>query len=117
MALSYFINRKKTTCVVSFQGSLTLNDVECLELCLKEATAEPAKYFILNLAGLIDVEVGACRPFTLFQHGLRASSKLYLCDIPAEPGKILKGNGVVREGEVNADLMSCLQAIIKEETG
>src|SRR5690606_13924754 len=112
MALTYFLNRKKTTCVVTFKGSITVNDGEVLDQCLNEATAEPSQYYILNLGGLVDVEVPACRPFTLFQQGLRANSKLYICDLQADSGKILKTNGVLRESEILPDLMTCLQAIL-----
>ena len=115
MALSYFLNRKKTTCVITFKGSLTLNDVETLEACLKEARAEPAQYYILNLAGVVEVEPNASRPFTLFQHGLRSGSKLYLCDVQPEPERVLKSSGVLREGELCPDLLSCLQAILQAE--
>lgn len=117
MALSYFLNRKKTTCVITLQGSLTLNDVEILDACLKEATAETAQYFILNLGGLTDVEPAAGRPFTLFQSGLRAGSKLYLCDVQSEVSRTLKGSGLLRETELTSDLMTCLQAILNAEKG
>lgn len=117
MALSYFINRKKTTCVITFQGSLSLNDSEVLDACLKEATAQPARYFVLNMAGLRDVASEASRPFTLFQQGLRAGSKLYLCDVNSGPLSLFKAEGVIRESEVFPDLLSALQAILGAEKG
>lgn len=117
MALSFFINRKKTTCVITFKGSMTPNDAETLDTCLKEATSQPARYFILNMAGLVNAEAAVSRPFTLFQQGLRASSKLFLCDLQPDAGRVLKGEGVVRESEVMPDLMTALQSILNEERG
>lgn len=117
MALSYFINRKRTTCVITLKGSLTPNDEETLDACLREAKAEPAQYYILNMAGLIASESGTSRPFTLFQQGIRASAKLFLCDLQPEVGRELKAEGVIRESEVHPDLMTALQAILNEEKG
>jgi len=117
MALSYFINRKKTTCVVSFQGALSPNDVDILEECLKEATSTPVRYLVLNLAGLKGADPTAARPFTLFLQALRSGSKIYLCDLQAEPGRILKASGVIRESEVQPDILTALQAILNEEKG
>jgi hypothetical protein len=115
MALSYFINRKKLTCVITFKGSLSPNDNELLGTCLREATAEKFAYMILNLGGIKGVDPESARPFTIFQQGLRASSRLYLCDLAAEPARILKAQGVVRESETFPDLMACLQAILMEQ--
>jgi anti-anti-sigma factor len=117
MALSYFINRKKSTCVITFSGSLAPNDTEVLSTCLKEATSETYRYIILNLGGLKATDPAASRPFTLFQQALRGNSRLYLCDLQSEVARILKAEGVVRESEAFPDLMSCLQAIITEEKG
>ncbi|MGZ3657761.1 MAG: STAS domain-containing protein [Bdellovibrionota bacterium] len=117
MALSYFINRKQTTCVITFSGSLTPNDTEILSACLKEATSESYRYIILNLGGIKTADPAASRPFTLFQQALRGNSRLYLCDLQLEPARILKAEGVVRESEAFPDLMACLQAIITEEKG
>lgn len=117
MALSYFINRKKTTCVVTFKGSLVPSDAVSLEACLKEALSDPAKYYILNMAGLSAVEAGTSRPFTMFQQALRSKSKLLICDLQSEPGKAFRAEGVIRESEVHDDLMSALQAILTEEKG
>ncbi len=61
MALSYFINRKKTTCVITFKGSLTPNDAESLDACLKEALLETSRYYILNMGGLKEVEPSVSR--------------------------------------------------------
>ena len=117
MALSYFINRKKSTCVIAFKGSLSPNDSELLGECLKEATAEIYRYVILNLGGIKDVDPESARPFTLFQQGLRANSRLYLCDLLPEPARLLKAQGVVRESETFPGLMACLQAILIDEKG
>jgi anti-anti-sigma regulatory factor len=117
MALSYFINRKKTTCVITFKGSLSPTDNELLGTCLKEATAETFAYMILNLGGINGVDPESARPFTIFQQGLRSGSRLYLCDLAPEPSRILKAQGVVRESETFPDLMACLQAILSEEKG
>jgi hypothetical protein len=115
MALTYFVNRKKTTCVISFTGSLSPNDAELLHGCLAEAVSEPARHYILNLGGMKGVDLDASRPFTLFQQGLRAESKLYLCSLPPEVARTLKGGGVIREGEIFPDLLTCLQAILNVE--
>ena len=117
MALSYFINRKRTTCVVTFKGSLAPADGDTLDLCLNEATGELARFYILNLSGLREAEPAASRPFALFQQALRAKSKLYLCDLQSDPGRVLKAEGVVRETELVPDLMSALQTILNEEKG
>ncbi len=117
MALSYFLNRKKTTCVITMQGSLLIGDVEVLDACLKEATAELPRYFILNMGGVVEVEAAATRPFTLFQSGLRANSKLYLCDVQFEVSRTLKASGVLRESEISPDLLTCLQTILNTEKG
>ena len=117
MALSYFINRKKATCVITFTGSITANDAEQLDLCLSETNLEPARHVILNLGGLKSVETDAYRALTLFQQGIRARSKLYLCDLLPEPAKVLKTAGVVRDSEIFADLMTALQAILNSEKG
>lgn len=117
MALSYFINRKKSTCVITFNGSLSPNDQDLLATCLKEATVDMVRCVILNLGGIKEVDPDCARPFTLFQQGLRANSRLYLCDMQTEPARILKAQGVVRENETFPDLMACLQAILRDERG
>lgn len=117
MALSYFINRKKTICVVTFQGSFTQNDVGTLENCLNEIRSEASQYVILNLGGVSAVDQETCRPLTLFQNGIRVDSKLYLCSIQENPGKLLRGAGVLRESEVVPDLLACLQNILAGEKG
>lgn len=117
MALSYFINRKRSTCVITFSGSISPNDTEVLETCLKEATSEPARYYVLNLGGLQAVEPGASRPFTRFQQELRQGSRLYLCDLQGEAGRTLKAEGLVRESELQPDLLTALQAILNEVKG
>ena len=117
MALTYFINRRTTTCVISLKGSLSVNDVGLLEQCLKEATVEQAKYIIINMGGVKDVEPDMSRPFTLFQQGLRGKGRLFLCDVQPEPEKLLKRVGVLRENECVPDLMTCLQLILNEEKG
>jgi anti-anti-sigma regulatory factor len=117
MALSFFINRKRTTCVVTFKGSLTPNDAESLDSCLAEALSQPAQYLILNMAGLASAEAGTSRAFTLFQQGIRSKVKLLICDLQPEAARVLKAEGLIRESEVHPDLMSALQAILSEEKG
>lgn len=117
MALSFFINRKRTTCVITFKGSLAPNDADVLEACTSEALKELARYYILNMSGMRDAEAGASRPFALFQQALRAKSKLYLSDLQGDASRILKAEGVIRDTEVLPDLMSALQAILNEEKG
>jgi anti-anti-sigma regulatory factor len=117
MALSYFINRKQTTCVISLTGSLKGSDAEVLDACLKEATSSPVRYFVLNLAGMQVDDIAATRPFTIFQQGLRAGFKLYLCNLQPEAYRLLRTGGIIREPETMPDLLSALQAIMNEEKG
>lgn len=116
MALTYYINRKKVTSVISFTGLFDEGEsTKTLQQCFDTLKADPAKYQILNLAGATGFEHGAARPFILFQNKLRASSKLFIC---ATPDKILwemRKQGLIREEEVQADLMVVLQAIVKLE--
>jgi len=112
MALSYFINRKKAICVITLKGSLSIDDVEPLEACLKEVMLQPASYVVVNFAGVEQVDVSASRPLTLFQQGLRAKAKLFLCEILPEIGKHFSHLGLVREAETFPNLVACLQEII-----
>ena len=117
MALTFFLNRKATTCVVSFKGTIAASDAECLDSCLREVTGELAKYLILSMGGISKVEAESARSFTLFQQALRGKSKLYLCDLQEAVGSALRAQGVLREAEVKTDLMACLQAIQRAERG
>jgi len=115
MALAYFINRKKSTCVITLRGSLSRNDEEIFSACLKEATTDIFRYVILNMGGIKGVDPECARPFTIFQAGFRTKSRLYLCDMQTESARVLRAQGVVRESETFPDLLTCLQAILSEE--
>lgn len=116
--ISYFINRKKITCVVSLAGTLTEADIPILQNCMEEIETAPARHKILNLSGLADVEPAMARPFTLFQQSLRSGeSQLYLCGIPAKLADRLRKEGLIREAEVHPELLVALQVIMKSEGG
>src|SRR3989338_6152839 len=100
MALSYFLNRKRSTCVVTFKGSMSALDEEMLVRCQKEILSEPAKYIVLNLQGLSGIEPDLTRHLTLFQQVLRAESTLIICEILPDVAAFLRPEGVVREAEV-----------------
>jgi hypothetical protein len=117
MALAYFINRKQTTCVISLSGSISNKDKEVLEQCLKEAMTEPCLHFIVNMGGIREMDPEGSRPFAHFQQGLRAKSKLYLCNLQIETSTLLKMLGILSDGENFVDLLSCLEAILALDEG
>ena len=116
MALTYFINRKKITSVISLNGSLTKVDTEVLDKCLEEILSQPSKYIILNLSGFTAVSAGMGPALIKFQQKIREpGAKLYLCNLTRELAAAL--TGLVVESEVKADLLIVLQIIMKLEDG
>jgi anti-anti-sigma regulatory factor len=118
MPLTYFINRKKVTCVISLTGSLTEADLPIVQKCGEEVDAEPAKYTILNLSGLTEIDPSMAGAFTSFQQSLRAKgSQLFLCGVIPKLLEALKKDGLVRDAEVQFELLVVLQSIMKAEGG
>ncbi len=115
MALSYFTNKKQSTCVITFAGTLAGVDAGLLEACLSDTLSASTKYVILNFGGLTAIEQSMTRPFALFQSSLRSQSKIFICNIQAPVLKVLNASGVVRDGEVQISLFSCLQMILQLE--
>ncbi len=116
MALTYFINKKRSTCVITLKGNLTPDDVATLDACMKEVLTDAMAYRVLNLAGLADMDLGTSRPFTIFQQSLRESSQLFICGLNVKIQKTLKEHGLVRDPEVQTDLMTVLQVILQLES-
>jgi anti-anti-sigma regulatory factor len=117
MACVYFLNRKRTICVVTMNGTLAGGDKDALDRCLKEVMREPPKYLLLNLGGVTAIEASLSRPFALFQQSLRSSAKLVICGLATGVGRVLKAEGLVRAEEEVEDLVSALQTIMKLEKG
>ena len=117
MALGYFINRKKTTCVVTLTGSFTPQDAEVLNQCKTEIISQETLYIIINMGGINSMEPDVFRIFTLFQHELRERAKLMLCDIFPKAEMLMKSGGVIRDSEIFPDLVSALQEILNMERG
>ena len=115
MALTYFINQKSSTTVVSLNGTMAEEDLEVFQKCLDEVNTSPPKYLIINLGGLTDISKAAKRPFTMFQTSVRETSNLIICNIDSEVFKTLKQDGVLRESEVQPDLMTALKWILMLE--
>lgn len=117
MACAYFLNRKRTICVITLNGTLVASDAEVLEHCIKAAQSEPTNYILVNLSGITAAEVDVLRPFTLFQQALRSKAKLVICGLTEATESVLKGGGVLRESELAEDLVAGLQLIMKWEKG
>jgi hypothetical protein len=113
MALNYFINRKETICVVSLIGAIHGGEEAVLQKCLEEVTGAPPMYLVLNMGGVSSFELEMGRPFTIFQQNFRAKSRVFACNFDPKVLSILKENGLVRENETVADLMSALQQILQ----
>lgn len=116
--LQYFLNSKRSLVVASFQGCLNERNQHLLKKCLEEITAlQNLRYVVLNLQGLSSVESGAIRSFTIVQSALRERYKLYLCNLGDGLVRELSSSGVIRDQELQKDLMATLQLILKSENG
>jgi anti-anti-sigma factor len=112
VALNYFINRKNAICVLTLKGSVANDSEGAFSACVEEAVKTPTKYFVLNLSGVAGFDSSGLRHFALFQQKLRQSATLILCEIPGDISNQLKTNGVVRDSEIQADLMAALQFVL-----
>lgn len=115
MTFSYFLNRKRATCVVSFNGMLDEDGVPILNTCLNEVMSDSPKYVVLNFGGLLGVEEKVARPFVIFQQNLRDVGSIYLCNLSGSLEAELKAKGIIRDSEIRHDLMDALQAILRNE--
>ena len=118
MALTYFINRKETICVVSLIGAIQQGEENTLQKCLDEVTSARSMYLVLNMGGVSAFQMEMGRAFTIFQQNLRSHSRLFVSNFESKILSQLKGSGLVREAEVVSDLMGALQQILQiQRTG
>jgi anti-anti-sigma regulatory factor len=102
--------------VVSLTGAVAAEDTIVLQKCLEEVSQDPPKYLILNLGAVTSISKDMLRPFTILQQSVRERSKLFVCNGNAELMKVLRQDGVVREAEVQPDLLQTLKTILIEES-
>lgn len=113
--LAYFINRKLTVTVITFTGAISEGCETTFEEITKEITAESSKYIILNLKGVTSIESNMKSNFVIFQKYIRdMQANLILCDLYPELKKRVIDLGIVRQGEVQKDLVAALQYVLSE---
>lgn len=112
MALTYFINKKSVTFVASFSGTLEPEDGSVLQRCLDEIQQASPKYLILNLGAVTDIAKEVNRNLVIFQQSIRDKSTLIICNVPKTIAKSLTIEGIMRESEIQQDLMSALKLIL-----
>ena len=116
MALTYFINKKSVTYVLSLTGTITAADTDILQKCIDEIDQSSPKYLILNMGAITSISKDAHSALTIFQRTIRQKSTLIICNVNDDILKILKTDGIIRESEVQSDLMSALKMILSMET-
>lgn len=116
MAIEYFLNKKSEICVVSLSGKLDASDAAVLEQCMVSLSeAGKFRYIVVSMAGIQGCGQDAGRHFTKFQRAIREKGNLLICQLQAGVERDLKARGLLRDDEVERDLISALTKIVSRE--
>lgn len=111
----FFISQRTEIAVVTMIGSLSKENIEAIEDCVKAVEALNAIYVIFNMRDVNEVRDHFVRPFARMQMSARKKGQMKISGLRPDHREFLSQHGLTRQIEMSNNLNDAITAFIAQK--